>query len=281
MSSYESNEEDSEEVQAAIEHVRTLYEAGTPLFTKAAIKKLAEDLDAFRRGVLKDDKIVLRTLDGDDVDYIIVTCWEDVKEDILHIEYRSFERLTNKRLYQFHNRRFFPLHVLYCQKHEREDCPARTTEDACRELDNAKTEWEQSEHHAQLQRPLASVKLPSSIKKVIGFALGPFSDPYCEWRCRIQHSILMTIHQWASASMDDKMKPQCYVQDPIYSDQERKVLETMGVTVLDDPWGFLEADESSIIISIAPDVPVRQIITDISRPAIIIWDKKWVHERPA
>ncbi|OTA93920.1 hypothetical protein M434DRAFT_11149 [Hypoxylon sp. CO27-5] len=184
---------------------KTLYEAGTPLFTKAAIKKLAEELDAFRRGVLKDDKVVLRTLNGDDVDYIIETCWEGVKEDM-------------------------------------EDCPARTTEEVCRELDNAKTEWEQSEHHAQLQRLLALVKLQSSIKKVIGFALDPFSDPYY---------------------------------------QERKVLETMGVTVLDDPWGFLEADESSIIISIAPDVPVRQIITDISRPAIIIWDKKWVHDRPA
>lgn len=41
--------------------------------------------------------------------------------------------------------------------------------------------------------------------------------------------------------------------------------------MIEDPRGWLEVDEHSILLSIAPNVPVKEIIADIARPAAIIW----------
>jgi hypothetical protein len=43
--------------------------------------------------------------------------------------------------------------------------------------------------------------------------------------------------------------------------------------VLDDPRAFLEVDETTILICIGSDIPVHQIVADIARPAIMIWDE--------
>ncbi|KAK4033690.1 hypothetical protein C8A01DRAFT_19398 [Parachaetomium inaequale] len=65
----------------------------------------------------------------------------------------------------------------------------------------------------------------------------------------------------------------CYAQDPIYTPVDEQVLSEAGFTVLNDPRAFLEVDEASVVIAISPDIPVRQIIADIARPAIMVWDK--------
>ncbi len=45
------------------------------------------------------------------------------------------------------------------------------------------------------------------------------------------------------------------------------------IKVLDHPIsGFLEVDEASVVVSIAPNVPVKQIVSDISTPAMILWN---------
>ncbi|KAJ7757863.1 hypothetical protein B0H14DRAFT_3896135, partial [Mycena olivaceomarginata] len=53
---------------------------------------------------------------------------------------------------------------------------------------------------------------------------------------------------------------------------DRQLLGKHGITVLDNPRGFLQLDESSIVISIAPNIPVKQIVTDLAHPAVIIWN---------
>jgi hypothetical protein len=64
----------------------------------------------------------------------------------------------------------------------------------------------------------------------------------------------------------------CYVQDPIYTDTDRLMLDKHGVKTLDDPDGFLEVDNSSLVISCGSNAPVKQIVSDIAYPAAIIWD---------
>ena len=66
---------------------------------------------------------------------------------------------------------------------------------------------------------------------------------------------------------------QCYAQDPVYEDVDRRVLGELGMTVLDNPRGFLEVDESTAVFSLAPEVAVRQIVVDIAKPALMIWNK--------
>lgn len=65
----------------------------------------------------------------------------------------------------------------------------------------------------------------------------------------------------------------CYAQDPIYTPVDEQVLREAGFTIVHDPEGFVKIDETSVVIAINPDIPVKQIIADIARPAIMIWNK--------
>jgi hypothetical protein len=55
------------------------------------------------------------------------------------------------------------------------------------------------------------------------------------------------------------------------SEVDKKLLDEAGIEVIEDPRGWLEVDEHSIVLSIASNVPSKEIIADISRPAVIIW----------
>ena len=61
--------------------------------------------------------------------------------------------------------------------------------------------------------------------------------------------------------------------DPIYRIEDKTVLAEAGFTVVDDPRGVLHVDDASVVISVSPDIPVRQIVADIARPAIVIWNR--------
>jgi len=65
----------------------------------------------------------------------------------------------------------------------------------------------------------------------------------------------------------------CYAQDPDYTDIDREVLEQSGITILDDPQGFLEVDDSTAVLSFGANIPLRQVIADIARPAMMVWDR--------
>ena len=66
---------------------------------------------------------------------------------------------------------------------------------------------------------------------------------------------------------------QCYAQDPAYTDTNRNILQNSGITILDNPQGFLEVTDSTVVLSFDPEVPMRQIIADIARPVMMIWDR--------
>lgn len=66
---------------------------------------------------------------------------------------------------------------------------------------------------------------------------------------------------------------------PPYTDTYSQVLQLLGITVLDDPRAFLQVDDYTVVLSLSPDIPVRQIITDIARPVILLWNKVTVGEQ--
>lgn len=71
---------------------------------------------------------------------------------------------------------------------------------------------------------------------------------------------------------DEAGGPPCYIQDPVYNEIDKSILGGLGMVVLDDPNGFLEVDENSFVVSIAANVPVKEIILENAKPAIVIWD---------
>lgn len=63
------------------------------------------------------------------------------------------------------------------------------------------------------------------------------------------------------------------MQDSVYRDVDRAVLGELGVTVLDHLRGFLQVDDSNVLILGSPEAPIRRIICDIARSAVMIWNK--------
>ncbi|KAL4734044.1 hypothetical protein BDV11DRAFT_213192 [Aspergillus similis] len=64
----------------------------------------------------------------------------------------------------------------------------------------------------------------------------------------------------------------CYAQDPAYSEADWSLLRSIGIEPLDDPKGFLEIDEETLVFSVSPNVPVKQIVADVQWPGAMIWN---------
>jgi hypothetical protein len=138
-----------------------------------------------------------------------------------------------------------------------------------REIENASQTWEATDQFRQLESVLSSLTVPDDLAKITAFALGSLtqsSEP-CPPTI-LQHALVLALRRLLFPG-DRVVK--CYAQDPAYTDPDKQALAALGVTVLDDPRGFIEVDEQSVVLSIAPNVPVKQIVIDISRPAVIIW----------
>ena len=141
-----------------------------------------------------------------------------------------------------------------------------------------RAEWEASNQHDELKSILASVadKIPP-VRKIVAFACSSMSwenrDRLVR-RSATQHSLVLTLRDILEKRQGaDGIHIDCYAQDPVYSTADKQVLGEVGITVLNDPGGFLEVDETAIVIAIAPDIPVRQVVADLARPAMMIWDR--------
>lgn len=115
----------------------------------------------------------------------------------------------------------------------------------------------------------------SRVKKIVAFACGSLAQSHLDVssfeRSLTQHALLLALRQLL-ATLGPQQRPMpCFVQDPSYTDVDRQVLADHGIVVLEDPDGFLEVDETALIVSVAATVPIKQIVTDIARPVAMIW----------
>ncbi|KAH6621611.1 hypothetical protein B0J18DRAFT_458088 [Chaetomium sp. MPI-SDFR-AT-0129] len=69
---------------------------------------------------------------------------------------------------------------------------------------------------------------------------------------------------------DSQGRMNCFVQNPLYSESDERFLAAVGITVVPDPWGFLEIDDTTLVISLDPLLPVREIVSDIAMPAVFL-----------
>ncbi|KAG7119653.1 hypothetical protein HYQ46_010932 [Verticillium longisporum] len=110
--------------------------------------------------------------------------------------------------------------------------------------------------------------LPSTLTKIVAFGFGSltFKGGLNETPIH-QHTLMLLLRD----IVFPKNELACIAQDPDYTDADRLALAAAGVGVVEDPRAFLEVDEQSIVLSFSPNAPVKQIVTEISRPGIIIW----------
>ncbi|KAL2126354.1 hypothetical protein VTI74DRAFT_1133 [Chaetomium olivicolor] len=115
-------------------------------------------------------------------------------------------------------------------------------------------------------RELLEAALPPGVNKLVAFACSTMTIKAGQLRSRRGQ-------QQHRPENGPQPQIQCFAQDPLYTDTDKEVLERVGVSVVQDPRGFLEVDDQTVVVSIAPNIPVRQIIADIAPPAALIWNR--------
>ena len=142
-------------------------------------------------------------------------------------------------------------------------------------FERSRKSLEAGEWFAEFTAVLDATTFPAGINKIVTFALSPITRENDQEAMPgiARHALALALRD-ILANNGKRQKPReikCFAQDPIYSPVDQQVLAEAGFTVLDDPRAFLEVDENSVVIRIAPHIPVRQIIADIARPAVMIW----------
>lgn len=133
--------------------------------------------------------------------------------------------------------------------------------------------WEASKDCKLLRFILETAYIPGAVTKIVAFACSTISERVN--KNIIQHCLILTLRDVFSKRQGNKPRSEimCVAQDPLYSAIDKVVLNEAGITVLDDPRAFLEVDESSVVLSFSPNAPIRQIITDLARPSVILWNR--------
>lgn len=146
--------------------------------------------------------------------------------------------------------------------------------EAAQKFDEDSIDWLNGRYHADLCEALHHRGIPT-VRKIVGFGLGGFFFQQQEIgnkRSMMQHRLVKSLRD-ILRNHQETTSIQVLVQDPRYGRLEKDILDMVVIHAVDHPFqGFLEVDEQTAVVSIAPQIPVKQIITDISRPALIIWD---------
>jgi hypothetical protein len=128
------------------------------------------------------------------------------------------------------------------------------------------------------------------VRKIVAFGLGTLTgleDEFHSARALAQHAALGSMvevlgkrrAQHNNPSPNTTSNIRVYVQDPAYTDVDIALLHSIGITPLDDPKGFLEIDAETLVFSVSPNVPVKQVVADVCWPAAMIWNTVMPEEK--
>ena len=157
--------------------------------------------------------------------------------------------------------------------------PVRSYQDANNIFETSIHSWEESAMCKQLKAALA-LATSHTITKVIALACGSVSSGdklFLTIRSAFQHALLLTVRNWLIEGKQCKVG--CYAQEPEYTRLDKTILEEHNIEVIEDPQAWLEVDDSSIVFACSPNIPVKEIVADLTRPAILIVDRVEETER--
>lgn len=86
----------------------------------------------------------------------------------------------------------------------------------------------------------------------------------------VQHSVALTMAE--VCRNNGNIEVQLLTQDPDYTEQSKELLERNGFTIVGKfgAGGFADIDDGCVVFSVFVEAPLKQIIADIARPALII-----------
>ncbi|KAL4795784.1 hypothetical protein BDV19DRAFT_388810 [Aspergillus venezuelensis] len=272
------------EVAALIDE---LYAAGRPLYPREVLQHVRDQL---RKPLSNGDLIYVKVFDGSVYEYPVQTGntkWrpdygsedeDKVVEWVLttpRIYYTALEHLKRNLKWSL-SRAYCSVGVAHeMVRKDQEPDPPSDFDAGLRFFNDALQSWKEGHAWKELLATLQSLPLRTNLHKVIGMACGDFtgkkSTPSCR-RSAVQHALLLTIRNALQGSDIESADVACYAQDPAYTETDQSVLEHSGIQVVQDPEGYLQMDDYSLVFCCAPNICNKQIIADIARPAIMILD---------
>lgn len=296
------------EIRAEIESlwgpINAIYDSGTPLWTKDAIRDLVRQIDESGVRLVQTEPISLEFstvgIDGEivhisfelGVRHPIPPHWSPradgsvLMDAMFCVDFRPADHLTS--IAAIHIEDFNPAEAFLTMKvtplsvpvmldtgEVVPQSPTRPASETHATLQQEKAKWDASAACRKLlaifQGAANAGRLPR-VDKVVSFACNRPSRVEEPEGIAEEHALVLSIWDFF-VWRDPTTTVRCYAQDPAYNDVDREVLGELGVTILENPRGFLEVDETSVVFSQAPDVPVRQIVADIAKPAVMVWNK--------
>lgn len=262
----------------AVKKIHRLYNDGEPLFTKAALQDLASQLQKAKPG----ESVRVQALDESHFDFEMET-GRIVKNNPPrklvtkpYIEYRSYQDMYEP-VPQFYVPELALCsitvsHYMYDIDPTTEkpvSAPVAPYESVEAFLSKARKDWEKHAKFEELRTVLTD-NLKAKVKKVVGFNLGWIARNLQSAFARnntLQHALLLSLRE----IFESPKEVLCYSQDALYTSMDQAVLANAGIRAVDNPYGLLEVDNETVLYSPAARIPVKQIIAEIARPAVIIW----------
>lgn len=192
------------------------------------------------------------------------------------VHYTSYESLKNYLEWDT-SRAYCPIGIAHLMVRKDQEAEAVSHVDVEAGLESFKgilEEWEGGDTWRGIKSTLLTLDLRCKIPKVIGMACGRFTATKGYKGCKrsaVQHALLVLLKRALQESNLGTEEVTCYAQDPVYSPTDQAVMKESGIKVVDDPEGFLQMDDSSLVFCCSPNICVKQIMADMARPAIVIW----------
>ncbi|KAI9045884.1 SRR1 family protein [Aspergillus affinis] len=282
-------------IQARLAHITQLWTAGKPFFPRTLLEDLNRQID---EGA---EEVYINDLDDVSQKYSLkVPSWcSDFASSTYRINYSSIQHLGHLTpicpelaLRNDHT----PVSIVYARSVLLPYCS--NLEQVRARFIQTRDLWLASSTYRDLNRIISTLPLNVPITKIVCFALGtlaPLDDLDSEgsvsldnssnaspiscsfaWhvtRAHVQHAAVETIRTaLKNRGMLGPLGVKCYAQDPAYDTVDCEFLASIDITVLDDPKGFLEVDANTLVVSVSPNVPVRQIVADVQWPAAMVWN---------
>ncbi|KKK23058.1 hypothetical protein ARAM_004828 [Aspergillus rambellii] len=257
-------------IQEKLEHLSRLYNSGKPLFPRALLADLDDQIEQGNDEVYIDDL--------DDVRHaysLKIPSWCSDFATNYRIGYSSIQNLTciHPSFPEISLRDNAPVSICYTSSAEFPKSPA---EDVRQAFKTSLVAWKASETCKTLERHMSTLSFSTPINKIIGFGLGTLSvleHDYHSTRSHAQHAAIGSmVETLTRRGINGDQEIKCYAQDPAYNDVDQDLLRSLGIVPLDDPKGFLEIDASTLVFSVSPNIPVKQVVVDVQWPAAMIWN---------
>ncbi|OJI96978.1 hypothetical protein ASPVEDRAFT_263853 [Aspergillus versicolor CBS 583.65] len=284
--------------EEAAANIDEWYNAGRLLFPRDNLQSIHDQL---QKPLKSGDLIYVRAFDGSMYEYPVrigekqgtyVFDDEDFDEDGLaraterkkidtvlgvpHIYYTSYESLKQGLEWSL-SRAYCPIGIAHFMERAGQEVVTVSEVEVEAELKSFRditSKWEDGDTWRGIKSTLLSLDLCCKIPKVIGMACGRFTATSgYDWyeRSAVQHALLILLKRMLEESGLGTEQVACYAQDPVYSPADQAVMKELGIQEVNDPEGFLQMDDSSLVFCCSPNICVKQIMADMARPSIIIW----------